>query len=165
MIIYICEISGGHATAQRASFSFKNHRKNKMCATCLMWPSQQCSASFLHGICERESNCCLDRTVARFCSERPLMINDKAALGRLLVFRVGQNRIHTPHMILYLVISLPNIPYIHRILMVSANPTGVLKCSNAANVHVLTYTTLAPCSPMYQLAQVPHRSNTVPTFS
>ena len=36
--------------------------------------------------------------------------------------RVGQNRIYTPYMTVYLVISLPKIPYIHRIYMVLANP-------------------------------------------
>jgi len=34
--------------------------------------------------------------------------------------RVGQNRIYTPYMTVYLVISLPKIPYIHRIYMVLA---------------------------------------------
>ena len=29
--------------------------------------------------------------------------------------RVGQNRIYTPYLTVYLVISLPKIPYIHRI--------------------------------------------------
>jgi len=38
------------------------------------------------------------------------------------ITRVGQNRIYTQHMTVYLVISLPKIPYIHRIYMVSANP-------------------------------------------
>ena len=37
--------------------------------------------------------------------------------------RVGQNRIYTPYMTVYLVTSLPKIPYIHRIYMVLANPT------------------------------------------
>ena len=37
--------------------------------------------------------------------------------------RVGQNRIYTPYMTVFLVISLPKIPYIHRIFMVLANPT------------------------------------------
>ena len=37
--------------------------------------------------------------------------------------RVGQNRIYAPYMTVYLVISLPKIPYIHRIYMVLANPT------------------------------------------
>jgi len=38
------------------------------------------------------------------------------------ICRVGQNRIYTPYMTVYLVISLPKIPYIHRIYMVLANP-------------------------------------------
>jgi hypothetical protein len=50
-------------------------------------------------------------------------------LSRMI--RVGQNRIYTPYMTVYLVISLPKIPYIHRIYiyiyiyiyMVLANPT------------------------------------------
>jgi hypothetical protein len=38
--------------------------------------------------------------------------------------RVGQNHIYTvyAYMTVYLVISLPKIPYIHRICMVLANP-------------------------------------------
>jgi hypothetical protein len=36
--------------------------------------------------------------------------------------RVGQNRIITPYMTVYLVISLPKIPYIHRIYVALANP-------------------------------------------
>ena len=42
-----------------------------------------------------------------------------------LVCRVGQNRISTPYMIVYLVISLPKIPYMHCIYMVLANPTYI----------------------------------------
>jgi hypothetical protein len=41
--------------------------------------------------------------------------------------RVGQNRINTPYMTVYLVISLPKIPYIHRIYMVLANPIYELR--------------------------------------
>jgi len=37
--------------------------------------------------------------------------------------RVSQNRIYTPYMAVCMVISLPKIPYIHRIFMVLANPT------------------------------------------
>jgi hypothetical protein len=37
--------------------------------------------------------------------------------------RVGQNRIYAPYMTVYLVISLPKVPYIHRVYMVLANPT------------------------------------------
>ena len=37
--------------------------------------------------------------------------------------RVGQSRTNTPYMTIYLVISLPKIPYVHRIYMVLDNPT------------------------------------------
>jgi hypothetical protein len=40
----------------------------------------------------------------------------------MLSIRVGQNRIITPYMTVYLVISLPKIPYTHRIYMVLAKP-------------------------------------------
>ena len=40
----------------------------------------------------------------------------------LYMTRVGQNRIYTPYTTVYLVISLPKIPYVHRIYMVLANP-------------------------------------------
>jgi hypothetical protein len=36
--------------------------------------------------------------------------------------KVGQNRIYTPYMTVFLVISLPKILYIHRTYMVLANP-------------------------------------------
>ena len=39
-----------------------------------------------------------------------------------LLSRIGQNRIYTPYMTVYLVIFLPKLPYIHRIYMVLANP-------------------------------------------
>jgi len=39
--------------------------------------------------------------------------------------RVGQNRIYTPYMTVYFLISLPKILYIHRIYMVLANPMYV----------------------------------------
>ena len=42
------------------------------------------------------------------------------------VCRVGQNRTYTPYIYpAYLVISLPKIPYIHRISMGLANPTSM----------------------------------------
>jgi hypothetical protein len=64
-------------------------------------------------------------------TEPPLMIRfitglmgANAGLGEVKhLFRVGQNRIYTPYMTVYLVISLPKLPYIHRIYMVLANPT------------------------------------------
>ena len=42
--------------------------------------------------------------------------------GQRFIPRVGQNRIYTPYMTVYLVISLPKLSYIHRIHMVLANP-------------------------------------------
>ena len=41
----------------------------------------------------------------------------------VLMRRVGQNRIYTPYLTVYLVISLQKIPYTHRIYMVLSNPT------------------------------------------
>jgi hypothetical protein len=46
--------------------------------------------------------------------------------------RVGQNCIYTPYMTVYLVISLPKVPYIHRIYMVLANPTHASLYEGAA---------------------------------
>jgi hypothetical protein len=42
------------------------------------------------------------------------------------VRRVGQNRVYTPYMTVYMVISLPKMPYTHRIYMVLANPTNTV---------------------------------------
>ena len=43
----------------------------------------------------------------------------------MLMCRVGQHRIYTPCMSVYLVIYLPKVPYMHHIYMVLANPTHV----------------------------------------
>jgi len=48
----------------------------------------------------------------------------KIGSGRFVIIRVGQNRMYTPYMTVYLMISLPKIPYIHRIYMVLANPSN-----------------------------------------
>jgi len=50
------------------------------------------------------------------------------------ICRVGQNRIYTPYMTVYLMISLPKIPYIHRIYMVLANPTHLSHFTIAATL-------------------------------
>jgi hypothetical protein len=42
--------------------------------------------------------------------------------------RVGQNRMYTPYMTVYLVISQPKLPYIHCICMVLVNPSYVVLC-------------------------------------
>ena len=50
--------------------------------------------------------------------------------------RVGQKRIYTPYMTVYMVISLPKLPYTHRIYMVLANPTH--EHTHAAQIHAKT---------------------------
>jgi hypothetical protein len=59
--------------------------------------------------------------------------------SHLLICRAGHNRIYTPYMTVYLVISLPKMPYTHRICMVLANPTHY-PCSS------LLYSVLMICS-------------------
>ena len=59
-----------------------------------------------------------------------------------LVYRVGQNRMYTPYMTVYLVMFLPKIPYVHRIYMVLANPTYLVTTA-------LTQTSLALCDVTY----------------
>jgi hypothetical protein len=58
----------------------------------------------------------------------------------LYMYRVGQNRKYTPYMTVYLMVSLPKIPYIHRIYMVLANPIYVAhkhrECDNGCIGHV-----------------------------
>jgi len=49
--------------------------------------------------------------------------------------RVGQNRIYSLYVLVYLVISLPKIPYIHRINMVLANPTYACGATYTAYVY------------------------------
>ena len=41
----------------------------------------------------------------------------------VIMCRVGQDLIYAPYRTVYLVISWPKIPYMHRIYMVLANPT------------------------------------------
>jgi len=63
------------------------------------------------------------------------------------MYRVGQNRICTPYMTVYLVISLPKIPYIHRIYMVLANPMYVVNLSVRGCSKLAVNTLLVPkCS-------------------
>jgi hypothetical protein len=62
------------------------------------------------------------------------------------MLRVGQNRIYTPYMTVYLMISLPKVPYIHRIYMDLANPTHAQAAAMWSHLHlhnvhkVLAYT-------------------------
>ena len=65
-----------------------------------------------------------------------------------ILTRVGQNRIYTPYMTVYLVIPLPNIPYIHRIYMVLANPIH----SNSSN---RLYTIMKHCDAQVAYEVIP----------
>jgi len=58
---------------------------------------------------------------------------------RIYTSRVGQNRIYTPYMTVFLVIPLPEILYIHRINMVLANHM-VLANSTHLQSHAITRT-------------------------
>jgi len=74
----------------------------------------------------------------------------------LCMCRVGQNRIYTPYMTIYLVISLPKLPYIHRIYMVLANPKYVCMCVRTCvcgNTRVLTRS-IASCDPNAPTAEI-----------
>ena len=51
------------------------------------------------------------------------------------IYRVGQNRIYTPYMTVYLMKSLQKRPYIHRIHMVLANPKYLPKAPFRALWH------------------------------
>jgi hypothetical protein len=53
---------------------------------------------------------------------QPYVYAQGSTQGHSSIPRVGQNRIFAPYMPVCLVISLPNIPYTHRIYMVLANP-------------------------------------------
>jgi hypothetical protein len=64
-------------------------------------------------------NCSLNNTLRLSI----LPLHSPTAL--VIMYRVGQNRVYTPYMTVALMISLPKIPYIHRIYMVLANPNYV----------------------------------------
>ena len=76
-----------------------------------------------------------------------LCVNRNRA-GANVIHRVGQNRIYTPYMTVYLVISLPKIPYIHRIYMVLANPSYTQLYNNDV------FTSVAPSLRVYQYQQI-----------
>jgi len=63
---------------------------------------------------------------------------------RRYIYRVGQNRIYTPYMTVYFVMSLPKIPYIHRIYMVLANPIYMIIST------VYTFVCMVLANPTYK---------------
>ena len=69
--------------------------------------------------------------------------------GGCEVLKVGHNRIYAPYITVYLVISLPKIPYIHRMYMVLANPRS-LRCGT---MWVSLATTIPACLLLVVLMQ------------
>jgi hypothetical protein len=82
--------------------------------------------------------------------------------GRIrCIIRVGHNRIYAPYMTVYIVTFLPNIPYIHRIYMVLANPmyntvlaNPVYGQSNAHLANVLHTANICACQQQTQVLVV-----------
>ena len=70
--------------------------------------------------------------------------------------RVGQSRIYTPYMTIYLVMSLPNIPCIHRVYMVLSNPTN-------APYFVLTVPDVFAIQMLLMSLQATHASSLAPS--
>jgi hypothetical protein len=64
--------------------------------------------------------------------------------GLFLMVRVGQDRMYTPYMTVYLVVSLLKLPYIHRIYMVLAT---LLIIASQNETLCTRHTGLACCSP------------------
>jgi hypothetical protein len=58
------------------------------------------------------------------------------------VRRVDQNHIYTPYMTIYLIKSLPRIPYIHRIYMVLANSVYSVMCQYSVRYGMVRYGTV-----------------------
>jgi hypothetical protein len=66
---------------------------------------------------------CVSACVCVSSSVQLPLLSRRVKQARELSYRVGQNRIYTPHITVHLAIFLPKIPYKHRIYMVLANPT------------------------------------------
>jgi len=60
--------------------------------------------------------------ISRFCFALSRAYHFRVLDVLRFIGRVGQNRMYTPYMTVYLVIPLPKLPYIHRIYMVTVNP-------------------------------------------
>jgi hypothetical protein len=60
----------------------------------------------------------------------------------MLMCRAGHNRLDTPYMTVYLMKSLPKLPYIHGKYMVLANPTHVY-------INLLLTTSMTPLQQSY----------------
>jgi hypothetical protein len=88
-------------------------------------------------------------------SESNTQHNVALRFSRMLI-RVGQNRMYVPYMTVYLVISLPEIPYTHRIniYVVLANPTYIVSSIHNSNLSCMRSSGCEAwaCCPKAQLA-------------
>jgi len=76
-----------------------------------------CACMFLVFMCElvcEHARLCIDSTLVHSCGKFQAT---PPHAQRQLRGRVGQNRLYAPYMTVYLVISLPKIPYIHRLFI------------------------------------------------
>ena len=71
------------------------------------------------------------------------------------ISRVGQNRIYAPYMTVYLVISLPKTPYIHRICMVLANLNNKGRCVQEHPDERPTMKGKVMCTHTLQILEIP----------
>ena len=80
------------------------------------------------------------------------------------ISRVGQNRIYTYIYTVYLVISLPKIPYIHRIYMVLASPIYlVISLPKIPYIHRIYMVLVSPIYFVISLPKIPYGMYTVYT--
>ena len=98
-------------------------------------------------MCVHACTVALSKLVTRqniFCSEVVCGVHNmrhaRSGPAHRHTSRVGQNRIYTPCMTVYSVISLPKIPYIHRIYMVLANPTYMHTHTSTHAIHTFAHT-------------------------
>ena len=115
--------------------------------------------------------CCLSRFVSCAPTQVIYMTANNCLSDSLLMrccfssfmIRVGQNRIYTPYMTVYLVISLPKIPYVNRIYMVLADPINdqmlLIKTCLAHPHRPFTRLTTSACRNMCCSIQAIHQTD------
>jgi len=77
-----------------------------------------CPAKYSTGSCNnltRKYNCHAPICLFLLCNVHPGATRARPATCIWIMYRVGQNCIYTPYMTVYLMISLPKVPYLHRI--------------------------------------------------
>jgi len=75
------------------------------------------------------------------------------------IYRIGQNRICTPYMTVYMLVPLLKIPYIHRIHTVYTVPAEIPYIHHAHCMYVCMYGPDQTCTPATQSDGLPTRSS------